>query len=197
MSQEAVFTVAHNVVHLRAKPSNDSEQVSQLLMGQNVKSLREDNGWAYVEGPDTYRGWADRRWLTAYTPDAHAIVSEIFAEMRELPKKTAPLMMRIPILAALISDGPLDLLNPSWQSVTTPDEAYRGYIQESKMYPLTRPRNAGRHRRIRRETLPRFSGDAVPVGRVIVLWIGLLRVRATLLSVNGYHFTARRRYSTG
>ena len=118
-------TVCHNVVHLRAKPGNDSELVSQLLMGQTVRVLREDSGWAYVEGEDTYRGWADLRWLGAHVTDELEPIAVPFAELCVAPDTASPLQMRLPMFARLRIERATD---NGYMEVTTPDRAVTGYI---------------------------------------------------------------------
>ncbi len=118
-------TVAHNVTHLRAKPSNDSELVSQLLMGQTVRVVRAENGWSYIEGEDTYRGWADDRWLGAHVTDELEPVRAVFAELRESPDHRSPLLLRLPMhvrvrIAAATENGFIE--------VSTPDKTMRGYL---------------------------------------------------------------------
>ncbi len=128
-------TVAHNVVHLRAKPSNDSELVSQLLMGQTVRVLNEESGWAYVEGEDTYRGWADSRWLGEHVFDADELqpVRSIFAELRESPDAYAPPLIRLPILTKVRFESASE---NGFAQVTTPDGGTRGYLGMIEGVPL-------------------------------------------------------------
>ncbi|MBC8137886.1 MAG: C40 family peptidase [Fibrella sp.] len=118
-------TVAHNVTHLRAKSSNNSELVSQLLMGQTVRVVREEDGWSYVEGEDTYRGWADNRWLTSHVTDELEPIRAVFAELRESPDYHSPLLLRLPLfvwvrIVAATENGFIE--------VTTPDGSTSGYL---------------------------------------------------------------------
>lgn len=118
-------TVCHNVVHLRAKPGNDSELVSQLLMGQTVRVVREENGWSYVEGEDTYRGWADNRWLGEPVTDELEPVAIPFADLHLAPDFHAPLILRAPMLARLRIEG---ATKSGWIETTSPDRSLRGFI---------------------------------------------------------------------
>lgn len=118
-------TVTHNVTHLRAKPSNNSELVSQLLMGQTVHVVREEDGWSYVEGEDTYRGWADNRWLGTHITDELESVMAVFTELRESPDYHSPLLLRLPMfvrvrIVAATENGFIE--------VSTPDGNVRGYL---------------------------------------------------------------------
>jgi SH3-like domain-containing protein len=118
-------TVSHNVTHLRAKPSNNSELVSQLLMGQTVRVVREEDGWSYVEGEDTYRGWADNRWLGAPVTDELEAVMAVFAELRESPDHHAPLILRLPMFARLRI---MSATENGFIEVTTPNGSTRGFL---------------------------------------------------------------------
>jgi SH3-like domain-containing protein len=48
-----------SVCNIRSTPSHDAEMVSQALMGNPVKILKEDEGWYLVQTPDSYLGWVD------------------------------------------------------------------------------------------------------------------------------------------
>lgn len=121
-------TVCHNVVHLRAKPSSDSELVSQLLMGQTVRVLRGDGGWSYVEGEDTYRGWADNRFLGDHITDELEPVAIPFADIRRAPDFHAPLLLRVPMFVRLRI---IRATENGWIETATPDRAATGYVPAS------------------------------------------------------------------
>ncbi|MBC7809132.1 MAG: C40 family peptidase [Akkermansiaceae bacterium] len=120
-----IRTVTHNVVHLCETPTNSSEMVSQLLMGQTVRIVREENGWSYVEGEDTYRGWADNRWLGELVTDELEPVVVPFADLRIEPDFHAPLRLRVPMFARLRIESATE---GGWIEVSTPDRAIRGYL---------------------------------------------------------------------
>ncbi|MBC8141464.1 MAG: C40 family peptidase, partial [Armatimonadetes bacterium] len=122
---ETLRTVSHNVVHLRAKPGNDSELVSQLLMGQTVRVLREDSGWAYVEGEDTYRGWADTRWLGEHVTDELEPIVRPFVDMFQVPDTHSQLRMRLPMFARVRIESATE---NGYIEVTTPDRKTRGFL---------------------------------------------------------------------
>lgn len=89
--------VMHNVTHLRAAPKSGSELVSQALGGQTVDVLKEENGWAWVQTPDTYRGWAETRWLAPVSDDDARCVPIPFADVRAEPSHTAALVERLSV----------------------------------------------------------------------------------------------------
>ena len=125
METASLRTVCHNVVHLRAKPGNDSELVSQVLMGQTMRVLKEENGWAYVEGEDTYRGWADSRFLGEHVTDELEPVAVPFAELRRDPDFQAPLVLRVPMFVRLRI---IRATENGWIETATPDRAVIGYL---------------------------------------------------------------------
>ena len=122
-------TVAHNVVHLRARPTNDSERVSQTLMGRSVCVLETRDDWSYVETDDTYRGWAESRWLAVPSGRPLMPVRSVFADLRADPCAEAPLVLRLPIGAAVHADGVRRRqANQEWRAVTLPDGTTRGWL---------------------------------------------------------------------
>jgi cell wall-associated NlpC family hydrolase len=136
------MTVVHNVVHLRAEPRGGSEQVSQTLMGRTLEVLKEGNGWVWTQGDDTYRGWADLRWLAPEVDAPLTPVTAIFADLRAEPRGNATLLARLPILAEVAVGAERD---GGWTSVTLPDGVTRGWLPTQVLLPL-----------------PSFAADAIP-----------------------------------
>jgi len=134
----SVRIVTHNVVHLRAKTSNGSELVSQTLMGRTVEVLETDGAWSYVQTDDAYRGWAESRWLgTPPSPAESALttVTAIFADVREAPSATAPLVVRLPILTGVRVTPPRSL-REEWVAVTLPGGEAHGWVPVAALAPL-------------------------------------------------------------
>jgi hypothetical protein len=48
---------------MRAEPVERSEQTSQVILGETVRVLREEGGFAEIQSPDGYQGWTPRRHL--------------------------------------------------------------------------------------------------------------------------------------
>jgi cell wall-associated NlpC family hydrolase len=128
--------VAHNVVHLRAEPKSSAERVSQALLGRAVTALKAEGAWSYVQGDDTYRGWAESRWLLAATNTAadRALtpITAIFSELREQPRPDAPLVARLPILNGVHVEGQ----DSGYAAVLLPDGETRGYLPSRDLEPL-------------------------------------------------------------
>ena len=133
MSQERVFTVAHNVIHLQEKPSNGAERVSQARMGQTLTALREENGWIWAQGEDTYRGWADLRWLIPAVDAPLTWVTVPFAEVREGPSESAPLVVRLPILTGIHVEGET---GKDWTGIALAGADARGWIRSAALHSL-------------------------------------------------------------
>jgi Cell wall-associated hydrolases (invasion-associated proteins) len=131
----AVRTVIHNVVHLRAKTTNSSELVSQTLMGRTVRVLESDGAWSYVETDDTYRGWAETRWLGDPATAPLTPVTAVFAELRETPRASAPLVQRLPVLASVHVTLPRST-REEWVSVTLADGTTHGWLPAAAVAPL-------------------------------------------------------------
>lgn len=74
-------TVARNVVAMRAEPDGDSEQVSQLLLGEEVAIEEARDEWQLAVGPDGYRGWVRANALTVRMgdPGTPVIVASLLA----------------------------------------------------------------------------------------------------------------------
>jgi gamma-D-glutamyl-L-lysine dipeptidyl-peptidase len=54
-----------SVIPMRREPSERSEMVSQLLLGECLTILEEKDSWLYVENAfDGYRGWIDSKTIT-------------------------------------------------------------------------------------------------------------------------------------
>jgi cell wall-associated NlpC family hydrolase len=56
-------TFARQLAALRARPSEDAEQVTQALPGEPLRVLEERDGWIHVETEYAYPGWARREDL--------------------------------------------------------------------------------------------------------------------------------------
>ena len=109
--------------------------VSQALLGDTVKALETQGDWSRVEGADTYRGWAETRWLAPAGKQPSRRVQTPFADIRMAPAITAPLVLRLPICAgvsrgASLAGDPFD----SWVDVLLPGgDALVGWIQEDAL----------------------------------------------------------------
>lgn len=132
--------VAHNVVHLRAKPTNDSELVSQTLMGRTVLVCETRERWSRIETDDMYQGWVESRWLASGRADLGPLtpVAAIFADVRRAPRPDAPLALRLPMGAAVHVSPPRSM-REDWAAVTLPDGETHGWLHVSA---LPRPRAA-------------------------------------------------------
>lgn len=54
-----------SVIPMRGEPSEKSEMVSQLLLGECLTILEEKENWSYIENAyDGYKGWIDSKTIT-------------------------------------------------------------------------------------------------------------------------------------
>ncbi|MBC8102260.1 MAG: C40 family peptidase [Cytophagales bacterium] len=130
--------VTHNVVHLHLKPTRSAEMVSQTLIGHSVTVLEEQEGWARVQTDDTYRGWAETRWLS---PDlgVAGLISVItpFLEVRTKPQEDAPLVSRLSIGSRIV---PVQRLGEGdgwdgWATVHLPSDLAATYYALAASFP--------------------------------------------------------------
>lgn len=158
-------TVAHNVVSLRRAPDNDSEQVSQTLMGRSVLVLEAGPLWSCVETEDIYRGWVENRWLADPSERPLTPIGVPFAEMRDAPHPDAPLVVRLPILAAVHAD-PLRPAEGDWVAATLPDGRTHGWLPASAFCPPSVDVDAGAVFLLVAQTpiIPRRSTASVAAG---------------------------------
>lgn len=97
--------IIRNVVALRAKPEDKSEQITQALIGQPVYAEGGQGDWIFVQTWDSYRGWvrADRvRMLDGRdTPYAStgpvAIMRELFVDIFTEPFERADVITKATI----------------------------------------------------------------------------------------------------
>lgn len=128
----SLLVVAHNVVPLRAEPASGAELVSQTLMGRTVRVHEIKGAWSLVETDDAYRGWAETRWLARPAPPGPPAASltpvvTLFAEMREAPRVGAPLVVRLPVLAA-VHVTPPHSFKEEWVATTLPGGQTHGWM---------------------------------------------------------------------
>ncbi len=95
-SSPAYLTVSANLAGYHRQPSRISERVSEVLNGQVLEKLLEQNGWVYVRQQDGYLGWVYRPYLTETPPSpATHIVHALVSLLRAKPHPEAPLVSRV------------------------------------------------------------------------------------------------------
>ncbi|HEX4370802.1 MAG TPA: C40 family peptidase [Rhizomicrobium sp.] len=92
-------TVAWGRVSLRAGPSHDSRQVSELLFGEIVTIYERKDGWAWLQAKtDSYVGYARESGLgPAFAADAHVI--QLLTPLLSAPDVKSPLRDLLPLNA--------------------------------------------------------------------------------------------------
>lgn len=117
--------VTRNVVPVRAEASSDTEQVTQALMGQQVKIEAGQADWLYVQTWDTYRGWIPASAVKIvedqsrpYASDGSvAVVRELFADIYEQPRLRSPIITKSTISMELEAVAP----QGDWTELRLPD----------------------------------------------------------------------------
>jgi SH3-like domain-containing protein len=90
----ADFVVARPVLNMYAKPSEDSEVISQAIYGTSVLSIEKRDGWYEIRTADGYTGWAVASNLkaldgSAYAPEERSVhVSALTANIYRKPDVT-------------------------------------------------------------------------------------------------------------
>lgn len=113
-----IAVVTHNVYPLRARPAGDSEQVSEVILGDRVTILDRAAGFTRVRCEDHCEGWLPQRhmrhldalnaettvWLRGCTPAGTKIarVAQPLAAVFSEPVVTASLLTRLPFGAPLV-----------------------------------------------------------------------------------------------
>jgi gamma-D-glutamyl-L-lysine dipeptidyl-peptidase len=86
----------HNVVSLRAKPTWDSEQASQGILGDPVLLLDTRDEYALIRTDDAYEGWTLRRYLRPVVPHEPLIASPDSPEAARIHRIIAPFAALLP-----------------------------------------------------------------------------------------------------
>jgi gamma-D-glutamyl-L-lysine dipeptidyl-peptidase len=125
--------VAQPVCHLwQETRRRENDRVSQVLLGSAVSVLEtsDDGEWVRVQSDDTYRGWAETRFLVD-DEGPEATVSVPFADVRAEACGDAPLVARLSILSKLTAHLPVG----DWCPVTLPGGA-QGWLPVAALAPL-------------------------------------------------------------
>ena len=98
-----VCSVARGRTPLRARPSDDALQDSELLMGETVSVYERKNGWAWLQAKtDSYVGYARETALGPVT-EADARIVLPLAPLLSAPDAKSPLRDLLPLNAKLKS----------------------------------------------------------------------------------------------
>ena len=130
--QHAVVTVS--VGNMRSNHRYTADHVTQILMGMQVRVLKQHGNWYYVQAPNDYLGWIHNGALEIMTESElqqwkdtpKIIVTELYGIVRENPYSNA-----LPISNAVIgSIMSFTGTSGGWYEVTLPNGRY-GYIEQS------------------------------------------------------------------
>jgi cell wall-associated NlpC family hydrolase len=97
--------------------------------------LREECAWSHVEGDDTYRGWAETRFLAPLSTDESVVyTTAAFSELRAEPLASAPLIVRLPCFAAIPAYNAAE--QNGWRPVRLPGSDTAGWLRADALTPL-------------------------------------------------------------
>jgi hypothetical protein len=117
--------VTRNVVGLHRDPDDDTEQVTQALIGQPVTIEAGQAGWLYVQTWDTYRGWIPVNAVHVLEDQSRpyastgpvAVIRELFADILEEPRLRAPIITK----ATISSELEVVETHADWVQLRLPD----------------------------------------------------------------------------
>ncbi len=109
-----------------------SELINQGLMGMELRLLRKEEGWFYVQMPDGYLGWmpggcfsrGDKTWLEAWRSKPKVVLERLFDTIREKPAVDSAVVGDVVRGVRLIRLGE----KQSWVEVETPD-GRKGFLE--------------------------------------------------------------------
>lgn len=113
--------VTHNVTAMRDEPRDKAEQISQVIFGETVGILRDQDHFTEVNSPDGYQGWVLRRHLSILETgerypavDRAAMVAPLFLPVfREPSGQSEPITLLTLGTAVEVCQGSADAVcNP-------------------------------------------------------------------------------------
>jgi len=139
--------VSVSVANMRSKPMHQAELVNQVLMGSNVKILKRQGYWYFVqtEPPENYLGWIEEGSLEIFDLDkfekwrkmSKAIFIDYFGFVYSQKDKKS-----IPISDLVMGDVlGVEKYEGEWVSVVLPD-GRRGYVEKAQIYDLEKWRKS-------------------------------------------------------
>ena len=96
IKEPRILTVATNLTGLQRGTSFLTEQLTQLLFGQQVEVLEEQERWAYVRCSDGYLGWAYLPYLRPELPESatHLVIAPA-VRLLTSPARESALVSRV------------------------------------------------------------------------------------------------------
>lgn len=133
--------VVSNVINLRAIADNDSELVTQGLMGQPVVAEGGQKDWFYVQTWDTYRGWIPGYAIRLFedqtsryaTSGAVAVIRELWVNVHEQPNDRSAILTKVTIGVELESTDS----NADWIELRLPN-LKSGFIRKHEAKLMNR-----------------------------------------------------------
>ena len=74
------------LVPLRLTPTESSEMVSQLLYGETIEVLEQQNNWLYICNiADNYSGWVDKKMIKLLTQEQFMVINPAKKQIIDSP----------------------------------------------------------------------------------------------------------------
>lgn len=129
------LVIAKNVTNVHAEPNNDTELVTQAIIGQPAWVMETRDSWQKVQLWDTYSGWIQSRFampletlqrFPGKTP--YACIKSLIVDVRKAPSAGADIVTKLPISAEVEvgeERGP-------WISIILPG-GFGGWVRKSEI----------------------------------------------------------------
>jgi cell wall-associated NlpC family hydrolase len=134
LGDRTIGIVTVSVAHMRAKPAQAAELVTETLMGSRVKLLKREGSWYYAQTEtEQYLGWIEpdhvavvaRADAEAWASSNLVMATARFVLVREQPDANAQPMSDLLVGDVLKSNG----RESGWVAVELPD-GRKGFVEE-------------------------------------------------------------------
>lgn len=129
------IVISKNVVNVHAEASNDTELVTQAILGQPAWVLERKDRWVQVQLWDTYRGWLQERFTMPLEnggsyPEGpeQARVKALIADVRAEPRSAADVVTKL-VLSTRVETAET---SGTWTRLRLPDRR-AGWIRSSEI----------------------------------------------------------------
>jgi cell wall-associated NlpC family hydrolase len=170
LGRELYGVITVSVAHVRGRPAQAAEQVTEVPMGGVIKLLKRDGGWFYAQTElENYLGFFEplqvaamsRDALDAWTRAPKVMTTAPFALVRERPAASAQPVSDL-VAGSVLKAGPLE---GGWFAVELPD-GRKGFVDQANVQDLEA------WKRSRRPTPENIEKTALQFMGVPYLWGG-------------------------
>lgn len=132
----------NSIIPIRQKPSEKSEQVSQLLFGEEFEIMQKRGGWYYIRSlQDNYEGWIDKSTAGIITESSNKkssineklVLQELFSRI-ETPDKTVIYAPAGSIVPKPDKNGNFKIDNDYYKLLTIPQKQENELIKTAQKF---------------------------------------------------------------